>query len=441
MQSSTNSNLLVFSKYPVAGKAKTRLIPALGAKVAAQLHRRMAENSIDMARKWKLNNSRNRHITIHYTGTNEKNFRSWLGPDLDYQEQPQGDLGQRMSSAVATEFSNGVNHVIGIGTDVPTLSPDLLRQADKNLKDHDLTIGPAIDGGYYLIGMKRFIPELFVDIDWGTDKVYQQTLQVATRLGLKIATLPTLSDIDLPDDLDSIKDDPRFSDVINGNPLLSIIIPTLNEANTLEKTIKSLQQGGDIEIIVADGGSDDGTDEIATRVGAKLIVTTDGRAAQLNLGAKKSTGRYLLFLHADTSIPDNYNKLIIEALDNPAIVAGAFGFKTDHHSTAMRVIEWGTNLRSKLLQTPYGDQGLFMEKRIFAELNGFPQLPIMEDFAFVGKLRKRGIITTLEQKAVTSARRWQQKGLLRTTLTNQFMIIGFLLGIPVKILSRIYRGK
>ncbi len=196
-----------------------------------------------------------------------------------------------------------------------------------------------------------------------------------------------------------------------------------------------------IEIIVADGGSDDDTGKIALKMNAKFVVTSGGRAAQQNYGAEKSTGRYLLFLHADTYLPNNYNQLIINTLENPNIVAGSFGFKTDLNSPAMRLIEWGTNLRSKLFQAPYGDQGLFMEKRIFSEMGGFPLLPIMEDFAFVGKLRKRGIITTLEQKAITSARRWKNKGLLRTTLTNQFMLIGFSLGISIKKLSRIYRGK
>jgi len=215
MNNTPDSNLLIFSKYPVARQVKTRLIPALGAKVAAQLHRQLAETAISTARSWQqISSEKVNRITVHYTGAGEKDFRSWLGSDLDYQEQPAGDLGQRMGTAFENSFECGIMHIIGIGTDVPTLTAALLRQADINLKNHDVVLGPAADGGYYLIGMNSFHPELFVGIDWGTECVYAQTLAICTRLGLKIAELPILNDIDRPEDLDTLKNDPRFDKII-----------------------------------------------------------------------------------------------------------------------------------------------------------------------------------------------------------------------------------
>jgi len=210
-----DSNLLIFSKYPLAGKAKTRLIPALGDEVAAQLHRRLAESAISTARSWHGNTSgKTTRITVHYTGAKKKDFSRWLGSDLDYQEQPAGDLGQRMCTAFESAFECEIEHVIGIGTDVPTLTAAILQQADKNLEDHDLVLGPAADGGYYLIGMNSLHSELFVNIDWGTERVYAQTLAICSRLGLKIAELPMLNDIDRLEDLDTIRRDPRFREVI-----------------------------------------------------------------------------------------------------------------------------------------------------------------------------------------------------------------------------------
>lgn len=215
MNKTPDTNLLIFSKYPLAGKAKTRLIPALGAEVAAQLHRRLVESAISIARSWHGNTSgKTTRITVHYTGAKKEDFRNWLGLDLDYQEQPAGDLGQRMSTAFESAFACGIEHVIGIGTDVPPLTAAILQQADKNLENHDIVLGPAADGGYYLIGMNSLHPELFVNIDWGTERVYAQTLEVCTHLDLKIAKLPVLPDIDRPEDLDMIRNDPHFRKII-----------------------------------------------------------------------------------------------------------------------------------------------------------------------------------------------------------------------------------
>ncbi|WP_084604429.1 TIGR04283 family arsenosugar biosynthesis glycosyltransferase [Desulfonatronum thioautotrophicum] len=440
-----SARVLVFTRYPVPGQVKTRLIPALGPDTAARLHRRMTEHVVTSARE--LIGSNRFTVHVGFTGAPLKAFRSWLGHDLGYVPQTGDDLGRRMGHGIAAVLRagpGGRGPVVVIGSDVPGLDRDILGQALDALQRSDLVIGPAEDGGYYLIGMHRPHPELFENMDWGSSSVFAQTMDVAKRLGLTVTVLPVLRDVDRPEDLDVLRHDPRFADVFTGQNKLSVIIPCLNEARNLPRTLEHVFQSADqeeeLDVIVVDGGSRDATSEIAARYGALVLQSHDGRAAQQNVGAARALGRMLLFLHADTLPPKGFDRLIRQALDDPAVVAGAFRLRTDSPGPAMRLIEGMANLRSAAWQYPYGDQGLFMEKRVFQELGGFSALPIMEDFELVRRLRRRGRIVTLPDSVLTSSRRWRRLGLLRTTLVNQLMVLGFVCGVPVHALARFYRG-
>lgn len=431
--------LIVFSRYPIPGSAKTRMIPALGPKGAALLHRRLAEHTVGVAR-----DARERcgiSVVIAFTGAPSRAFRAWLGQDLQLRQQHTGDLGTRMQCAIHAEFSGGADHVIAIGTDVPGISPDILQQATAALGDHDIVFGPAADGGYYLIGLNRCYQELFTGIDWGTEQVAEQTRKIIRQLGVTWTELPVLSDVDRPEDLYPLKHDSGFADIFTGNPRLSVIIPTLNEAEQLGSTLARIRQGGENEIIVADGESRDTTRQVARENGAMVVETGGGRAAQLNAGAAAANGQQLLFLHADTLLPDGYQATIRRTLSDPATVAGAFRFRTDGRGLGMRLVEWGTNVRSSMLGWPYGDQAIFLEKRIFDETGGFTDLPIMEDFDLVRRLRRRGRVVTVPETVITSARRWRSLGLLRTVVRNQAMILGYFAGISPDRLAQFYRGK
>ncbi len=435
-----STQILIFSRFPIPRQAKTRLIPALGPDGSARLHRRMTEHALDVIRAVaKPDKAADVEITICYTGARRQHFRAWLGPDLQYTPQPSGDLGVRMRRAFELAFRNGAKHALAVGCDVPDLSLPILQQALNGLHHDDVVLGPTTDGGYYLIGMKRFHPELFTAIDWGTDFVCNQTRRAIERKQLTVAELSTLRDVDRPEDLDAFYKNQTFADIFSGKPMISVIIPTLNEATSLGRTLERAHCADTIEIIVADGGSCDTTREIAKQYGALVLEAHGGRALQQNAAAVTANGRLLLFLHADTLLPNNYADLIRRALDNPSTVAGAFRFKTDGSGVALRLIEWAANFRSAVLRWPYGDQGLFMEKRVFDEMGGFAALPIMEDFNLVGRLRRRGFIVSLREPAITSARRWLRLGVLRTTIINQIMIIGFIGGIPIPALNRFYR--
>ncbi|MEG4573230.1 TIGR04283 family arsenosugar biosynthesis glycosyltransferase [Microcoleus sp. N3A4] len=227
----------------------------------------------------------------------------------------------------------------------------------------------------------------------------------------------------------------------NPNLKISIIIPVLNEAPTIAPVISSAGNAQNVEIIVADGGSSDGTADIAKSLGVRVISTAPGRAAQMNAGAAVATGDILLFLHADTLLPREYDYFARLVLANPSAVAGAFELKIDARRLSLRLVETGVNWRSNFLQMPYGDQAIFLSSATFDKIGGFPDLPLMEDFEFVRRLKKQGRIEIVPHPVLTSARRWQQLGVIKTTAINQIVIIGYFFGVSPDRLAFWYKGQ
>ena len=161
----------------------------------------------------------------------------------------------------------------------------------------------------------------------------------------------------------------------------------------------------------------------------------------MNTGAAAATGDILVFLHADTLLPENFGHKIIAALNQNSVAAGAFRLSIDSTGAGIRFIEHMAYLRSCFWRMPYGDQALFMKKSLFREIGGFPELPIMEDFILVSRLKRRGKIVILPDTVVTSPRRWLNLGLVRTWLINQAIIIAYYLGFPPERLTRWYRRE
>jgi rSAM/selenodomain-associated transferase 2 len=216
----------------------------------------------------------------------------------------------------------------------------------------------------------------------------------------------------------------------------------LNEAENIIKTIESIQSGTNFEIIVVDGGSQDSTVDIVKGLGInQILLSPPGRSVQMNAGAKIATGEILLFLHADTRLSPGFDVAVRETLEKPGIVAGAFTLQIDASTWGLRLIEWGVKMRSRFLQMPYGDQAIFITKQTFIANGEFPELPIMEDFEFIRRLQKVGKIAIVSVPVVTSPRRWLRKGILKTTLINQVVVVSYFLGVsPTKIVNW-YRGR
>ena len=194
---------------------------------------------------------------------------------------------------------------------------------------------------------------------------------------------------------------------------------------------------------MVDGGSSDGTVRIAKELGFRVIEETGsgGRGAQLNTGAANASGPLLLFLHADTQLPLEFPDAVKTCLSKPENILGCFRLHIKKIGVLLKIVLMFTNIRSKLLKLPYGDQSLFIRKQDFMELGGFPEVPIMEDYIFVKQAKNRGKIVTLDQTVTTSARRWERLGVIRTTLTNQLVILGYYLGVKPEKLAAFYRKK
>lgn len=221
---------------------------------------------------------------------------------------------------------------------------------------------------------------------------------------------------------------------------ISIIIPTLNEAETLPQTLKALQNLPHVEVIVVDGGSLDDTVRIAVDWNVRVVCSAAGRAHQMNVGAAVANGDILLFLHADTVLPRQFDRLVRQTLMQPRVIAGAFKLAIDGHTPGLRLVEWGVNMRSRLCQMPYGDQAIHLPATTFRAIGGFPELPIMEDFALVQQLRQHGRIAIVPDKVLTSGRRWQKLGVFHTTAVNQLIILGYQLGVSPTLLAHWYRS-
>lgn len=222
--------------------------------------------------------------------------------------------------------------------------------------------------------------------------------------------------------------------------LISIIIPTLNEEGNIKAVINSIQSHN-IEIILVDGGSEDQTLLIAKSLDIKVVVSSPGRANQMNTGAMVASGEILLFLHADTRLPTGFDEMVRRTLAKPGIIAGAFALQIDAPDWGLRLVEFGVKWRSHLWQMPYGDQAIFLTKDVFQKVGNFPQIPIMEDFELMRKLKSLGKIYLLPTPVITSPRRWLKKGILQTTILNQIIVIAYLLGVSPNCICNWYRQE
>ena len=430
--------LVIFTRFPEPHKTKTRLIPALGPEGAAEMQREMTLHTLTRVRE--LATRCPVSVQVRFEGGNARKMAGCFGNDLSYRPQGSGDLGRRMVAAFAEAFREGTQRTVIIGTDCPEITPKLVRESFDRLAGCDVVLGPATDGGYYLIGLRRPSPELFAGIPWGSQRVFQDTLLRADELSLEVSLLKTLSDVDRPEDL-AVWHRARQSPAALSNARISVIIPTFNEADYLSHTLHSLRDAQNLEVFVVDGGSNDGTTEIAERNGYRVLRSPPGRALQMNAGAKAASGSILLFLHADTRLSPGFDSTVLSVLQKPGVVAGAFRLRIGVPGPSLRIVERAVSIRSRVLQMPYGDQGIFVHKNTFQELGGFALLPIMEDFEFVRRLRRRGRIWIASLPVTTSGRRWQELGPWRTTWINQRVILGYCLGVSPKRLAAWYERR
>ncbi len=193
------SRVIVFTRYPEPGKTKTRMIPALGSEGAAKLHVALTRHTLHVAEDYCGQQSC--ELEVRFAGGDAARMSDLFGSDQRYRPQTGDDLGERLINAISVALTEQASRVVVIGSDCPDIDATILGEAMRALSDCDVALGPAIDGGYYLIGLRENQPQLFQDIDWGSDQVLKQTLDKAGQSHLRVHCLRPLSDVDYPEDL------------------------------------------------------------------------------------------------------------------------------------------------------------------------------------------------------------------------------------------------
>ena len=440
------SRLIIFTRYPTPGRTKTRLIPALGPEGAADLQRQMTEHTLSVVGPLI---SEGIQLQVRYEGGEESDMKKWLGEVLSFVPQGEGDLGDCMRRAFGDSFKEGFEKTVIVGTDCPSLGADDVAEALDLLEENTLVLGPAVDGGYYLIGIRSDASEwlyelVFENIPWGTDQVFNTTVNVLAETGLDVGLLNEKADVDEPEDLVHWEEalgtqnaERRTQEKSDLN--ISVIVPVFNEEERIEELLGWLK-AKDVEIVVADGGSTDSTVAVCEAAGIKMVHSSRGRAAQMNAGASAASGAIFLFLHADTHLPDRFEDRVRGAILEGA-VAGAFLFGTDSDKASMNIIENAVHFRTYRLGIVFGDQAIFATREAFFRAGAYPEQPVMEDYELWKRLGNVGKRSLIPLSATTSSRKWEQHGAWRITLIHQMIMWLYLLGVSPERLARWYKAR
>jgi rSAM/selenodomain-associated transferase 2 len=227
-----------------------------------------------------------------------------------------------------------------------------------------------------------------------------------------------------------------------GAARLSVVVPALDEADNLERLLPALRRWPEAQVVVVDGGSRDATPQVLARqAGVRWLIGPPGRARQMNAGARAAGGEVLLFLHADTRLPEGALEAIGAAMADPRVVGGRFDVAFDSRRPIMRATAALMNLRSRLSGIATGDQAIFVRRAVFEAMGGFPDIPLMEDVEFSRRLKRRGRLACLRLRVTTSARKWEREGPLRTVLLMWSLRLLYFLGAPPRRLHRWYYGR
>lgn len=427
--------LIVFAKTPIAGQVKTRMGSVVGLDRAAGIYEEMLEIVLAESRS---NDNWKQIVAI----TPESAADYFLLRGFDVLRQRGGDIGQRMSDSLTQGFRQGASQVVIIGSDIPTLRRSEIRDAFAMLNSAPAVIGPSHDGGFYLIGANEAGYNIVAhvlqgNIKWSTPEVLAKVSELCVSNSLPWVQLPPKKDVDTYEDWLDYKtvqaagrfglDSPR-----EGDCLVSVVIPTLNEEKYLADCLKSVAHPRG-EVIVVDAGSVDRTVAIAESFGAKVIrMDVANRAKQMNAGAVAAQGGLLLFFHADSRLPAEGVESILQTMIDPKVVGGAFSLGFFPQETFYSALAIGANLFCRITRMIFGDRGMFLRADHFQELGRFPELAIMEDAALATEMRRSGKIVILPGVVMTSARKYANETKLQAVYRTMWAYAAYRLGVPAE---------
>lgn len=445
MKTKKNAYIL-FTREPIPGKTKTRLMPYFTGEQCAELHKCFLMDIRDEMKRLDAD------IVVAYTGGKPEALTEIFGESTPRICQRGADIWEKMDNAIADTLALGYERAVLTGADIPELKSAVIAQAFKQLEASDVVLAPTSDGGYYLVGMNERHREVFSIETAGPKSVFEATHQSAEDMGLKVSLCDSQEDIDTPEDLADyrcrMRSDRKLRRTHTGrylahNTKVSIIVPTYNEKETIDSMLCQLRPlRHEAEIIFVDGGSSDGTLTRVENAGSdfKIIRSGKGRGSQLNRGAEAATGDILFFLHCDSKLPAKPIEQIRKVMMSHDW--GYFGVKFPSNNFFMITNRMNSNLRASAGRIVFGDQGIFIDRKVFKETGGFPDIPIMEDYSFSLKLRKLGIKPGRTSHRLETSPRRYGKGtfsILKTELLMFNLRRKFRRGTEPEELASIYR--
>lgn len=415
---------IIFTREPVAGRTKTRMMPYLKPEECAELHVCFLKDFSRMIEDVDAD------VFVYYYSEDGdfSTVRECFGDRVSYRPQSDGDIGRKMYYAITEVLDKGYASCVLTGSDIPELTADSVNYAFACLDNADAVVGRTADGGYHLIGMKEACEAPFTLEGYADDSVYNRTVAALEGAGLKVMAGHEYSDMDRPEDLRGFRQrmlkDERLAASHTGRFIcrmlkISIIVPVYNERSMIESIQNQLRPyKEEAEIIFVDGGSTDGTVSMISDEFAALT-SCKGRAKQMNEGARASSGDVLFFLHCDSVIPDDITGQIREVMRTSRY--GCFGIRFDSRNPFMLTNRLISNHRAWKRGIPFGDQGIFIDKELFFEMGGFPDIPIMEDYQFSLNLKSRGYMPGRTRDTITTSTRRFGKGIVPVLLTEYRM--------------------